>query len=58
MKSIFYQSDSYSIAMKEMFKQIHQNKENPLTTGEINQKLMTDIGGEWYLKNVRGGYHH
>ena len=38
-------SESYSIAMKEMFKQIPQNVEKPLTSREKNKKLMTDIGG-------------
>ena len=41
--------------MKEMFKQIPQNVEKPLTSGEENQKLMTDIGGEWYLKQCARG---
>ena len=33
-----------------MFKQIPQNVEKSLTSREKNQKLMTDIGGGWYLK--------
>ena len=36
--------------MEEMFKQIPQNFAGALTSGEKNKKLMTDIGGEWYLK--------
>ena len=40
----FARSDSYSIAMKEMFKKIPQNVEKPLTTREKNQKFITDIG--------------
>ena len=53
----FAPSKSYSIAMKDMFKQIPQNVEKPLTSREKNQKLMTDIGGGWYLKNVNWVYH-
>ena len=41
--------------MKEIFKQIPQNVENPLTSREKNQTLMTDIGGGWYLKNCERG---
>ena len=41
--------------MKEMFKQIPQNVEKPLTSREKNQKLMTDIGGGWYLKKCEWG---
>ena len=44
--------------MEDMFKQIPQNVERALTSREKNQKLMTDIGGGWYLKNVKGDYHH
>ena len=33
-----------------MFKQIPQNVEKALTSREKNQKLMTDIGGGWYMK--------
>ena len=36
--------------MNKMFKTIPQNIENPLTSREKNQKLITDIGGGWYLK--------
>ena len=40
--------------MEEMFKQIPQNVERALTSREKNPKLMADIGGGWYLKNVLG----
>ena len=43
-------SESYTIAMKEMFKTIPQNVEKPPTSRETNQKLITDIGGGWYLE--------
>ena len=46
----FSQSGSYRLAMKEMFKTIPQNVEKPLTSREKNQKLITDIGGGWYLE--------
>ena len=39
------QSQSYSIAMEDMFKQIPQIFEKALTSREKNQKPMTDIGG-------------
>ena len=41
--------------MKEMFKKIPQNFEKPLTSSEKSQKLMTDIGGGWYLKKCELG---
>ena len=38
-----------------MFMQIPQNVERSLTSKEKNQKLLTDIGGGWYLeKSPRG----
>ena len=41
--------------MKDIFMQIPQNVERALTSGEKTQKLLTDIGGGWYLaKSVRG----
>ena len=49
-ENYFARSESYSIAMEEMFKQIPQNVEKSLNSREKNQKLMTDIGGGWYLK--------
>ena len=51
-------SESYSNAMEEMFMQIPKNVERALTSSEKNQKLMTDIGGGWYLKNVLWDYHY
>ena len=51
----FARSESYSFAMKEMFKTIPQNVEKPLTLREKNQKLITDIGGGWYLKKCEKG---
>ena len=49
------QSESYINAMKEMFKQIPQNVKISLTPKEKFQKLLTDIGGGWYMgKSARG----
>ena len=48
-------SKSYINAMKEMFMQIPQNVEITLTLKQKIQKLMTDIGGGWYIeKSDRG----
>ena len=41
--------------MLDMFKTIPQNVEKPLTTREKNQKLITDIGGGWYLEKCAKG---
>ena len=41
--------------MAEMFKTIPQNIGKPLTSREKNQKLITDIGGEWYLEKCAKG---
>ena len=38
-----------------MFKQIPQNVERELTSRGKNQKMMTDIGGGWYLKKCARG---
>ena len=43
--------------MVKMSKNIPQNVEKPLTTRKKNKKLVTDIGGGWYLKNVQKDYH-
>ena len=47
----FARSESYRVAMVEM----PQNVEKPLTTREKNQKLITDIGGGWYLGKCSKG---
>ena len=38
-----------------MFKTIPQNYEKPLTSRDKNQRLITDIGGGWYLKKREKG---
>ena len=48
-------SESYINATEEMFMQIPQKFERALTSKEKKEKLLTDIGGGWYLeKNSRG----
>ena len=46
----FDRSQSYTAATVKMFKTIPQNVGKPLTTREKNHKLITDIGGRWYLE--------
>ena len=41
--------------MVEMFKTIPQNVEKPLTPREKNQKVITDIGGGWFLEKCKKG---
>ena len=41
--------------MVEMFKTIPQNVEKPLTSREEKQRLITDIGGGWYLEKCSKG---
>ena len=48
-------SESYINAMKEMFMQIPQIFEISLTPKQEIQKLMTDIGGGWYMGNSARG---
>ena len=40
---------SYINAMKNMFKIIHQTMSKALTPKQTVKKLMTDIGGGWYM---------
>ena len=51
----FERSVSYTATMVEMFKTISQNVGKPLTSREKNQKLITDIGGGWYLEKFQKG---
>ena len=41
--------------MVEMFKTIPQNVGKTLTTREKKPKLITDIGGGWYLEKCQKG---
>ena len=43
---------AYITAMKEMLKKIPQNMSKPLTQKQKVQKLMTHIGGGWYMKKI------
>ena len=47
---------SYSTAMKEMFKTIPMTK--PLSPGQKLQKLITEIGGGWYMEKLLRDYHY
>ena len=42
--------DAYINAMKVMFRKIPQTIKIELTPKQKVQKLMTDIGGGWYMK--------
>ena len=42
-------------AMKEMFKQIHLTVIKAITTKQKFQKLMTEIGGGWYMEKSAKG---
>ena len=54
-ENYYARSESYGNDMEEMFKKIPQNVERALTSRAKNQKLMTDIGGGWYLKKCARG---
>ena len=44
--------------MKLMFMKIPQTVKIALTAKQKIQKLMTDIGGGWYMEILLGDYHH
>ena len=44
--------------MVEMFKTIPRNDGIPMKSREKNQKLITDIGGGWYLDKCKKGLPH
>ena len=44
--------DVYVNAMKEMFKQIRLTMKKALTPKQKLHKLMTDIGGGWYMEKI------
>ena len=46
---------SYTAAMVEMFKTITQYVGKTMISREKNQKLITDIGGGWYLEKCKKG---
>ena len=41
--------------MKDMFKKIPQTISKPLTPKQKVQKLITDIGGGWYMGKIAKG---
>ena len=50
--------DAYINDMKDMFKQIPQTIKIALTPKQKLQKLITDIGGGWYMENFLRDYRH
>ena len=51
-------SGMYNKAMKEIFKQIRTPMIKSLSPKQNPQKLMTDIGGGWYMEKLLRDYHH
>ena len=49
---------AYSTAMKDMFKQIPTMMTKTLSTRQKVHKLMTEIGGGWYVEKLLRDYHH
>ena len=47
--------EAYINAMKVMFRQIPKNIKISLTPKQELQKLMTDIGGGWYMEKIDRG---
>ena len=45
----------YNKAMKEMFNQIPTTMTKALIPKQKVQKLMTEIGGRWYMENIYKG---
>ena len=45
-------------AMKEMFKQTPTTMTKPLSPKQKVQKLITEIGGGWYMEQQLRDYHH
>ena len=43
---------AYSTAMKDMFKQIPKTMTKSLSPKQKVQKLMTEIGGGWYMEKI------
>ena len=49
---------AYINAMQQMFKKIPLTIKKALTSKQKFQKLMTDIGGGWYMEKLLRDYHH
>ena len=54
-KNIAWHCFAYQDNTKELFKRIPTEKSTPTLEHfkKKRQKLLTDIGGEWYLKHLR-----
>ena len=50
--------EAYINAMKLMFRKIPQTIKIALTPKQKQKKLMTNIGGGWYMDNFLKGYPH
>ena len=48
----------YNIAMKDMFKTIPTTMTKTLIPRQKVQKLMTEIGGGWFMGKFLRDYHH
>ena len=48
----------YNKAMKEIFKKIPTTMIKALSPRKKVQKLMTEIGGGWYMEKLLRDYHH
>ena len=51
-------SVAYRTAMKDMFKQISTIITKPLSTRQKVHKLMSEIGGGWYMVKLLRDYHY
>ena len=49
--------EMYNKAMKQMFKQITITMIKTLIPKQKVRKLMTEIGGGWYMEKFRRNYH-
>ena len=48
----------YNKAMKNMLQKITKIKSKPLSQGKKHKKLLTEIGGGWYMEKLLRDYHH
>ena len=51
----YVRREAYNVAMKDMFQKIPTIKLKPLIKGQKSQKLMTEIGGGWYMEKLTKG---
>ena len=50
--------EMYNKSMKYMFKTIPTKMTKPFSPKQKFQKLMTEIGGGWYMEKLLMYYHH